>query len=40
MIKIVFFSKIFSNLRLPRQVSEGKLNKTGYTAHICNYEPN
>jgi len=39
-IKTSFFSNIFANLRFPRQISEGKLNKTDYAAHICNYEVN
>jgi len=31
------FSNVFANFRLPRQISEGKLNKTDYAAHFCNY---
>jgi len=29
---------VFANLRLPRQLSEGQLNKTDYATYICNYE--
>jgi len=34
------FSNVCVNLRLPRQISEGKLNKTACAARICNYELN
>jgi len=38
-VKTSFFSQtFFAKLRLPRQISEGKLNKTDWAAHICNYE--
>jgi len=39
-IKTSCFSNVIANLRLPRQTSAWKLNKTDNSAHICNHELN